>query len=211
MMTSHKYNLKKDDVFQTRSRFLAFVIICMAVIHSVILLRKPLVGYVTMSNSKPPVPFALPGLKLAVRCAMDIDLPQQHAEIQFEKMMNKISTHRQQSTILWKPPRVLVAVTTSCCQQISVARRKAIRETWVAIMRETSVSKVDVLFFLAQPRNRSVFEEWVPIIEVREILGSEGSSTKSDVMHPLTSSQLPPHNFVGRNARQQRHCHSPRS
>ena len=170
-MRAHKY-FTRDEVHQTRLRTmftLAFATICMAIIHIVLLLHKPLVGYVTMSNSKPLVPFALPGLKLAVRCAMDIDLPQQHAEKQFEKTMNETSTHRQQTTILRKAPRVVVAVTTSCCQHISLARRKAIRETWVAIMHENSVTNVDVLFFLAQPRNRSVFEEWVPIIEVRKL------------------------------------------
>jgi hypothetical protein len=122
------------------------------------------------------VPFSLPGLKLSVRCAMDIDLPLQAAEIRVEEMMDRTPARPPQTAILRNAPRLLIAVTTGCCQQLLLYRRKVIRETWIATMRENDVANVDVAFFIAQPPNRTLLEEWVPLIEVclkwsRQIVG----------------------------------------
>ncbi len=117
-------------------------------------------------HGKTLVPFSLPGLELSVYCALDINLPLQAAEIRLEETMDRTPARPPQTAILRSAPRLLIAVTTGCCQQLLLNRRKAIRETWIATMRENGVVNVDVAFFIAQPPNTSLFEIWAPLIEV---------------------------------------------
>jgi len=76
------------------------------------------------------------------------------------------------TTDSWPQPegiRLLVAVTTACCTQVSSRRRAAIRRTWAALIKEryrdSSAGSISIQFFLAQPKNESVFTEWLPALE----------------------------------------------
>ena len=80
------------------------------------------------------------------------------------------------STDSWPQPegiRLLVAVTSACCTQVSLQRRAAIRRTWAALIKEryrdTPASSISIQFFLAQPKNETVLTEWLPHLE-EEIL-----------------------------------------
>jgi hypothetical protein len=101
--------------------------------------------------------FSVPGLHIPVELALDIDLPPLPEENSFPVALPR--------EVLQDAPRLLVAVTTACCQHLSMARRKAIRATWITMTRKTTPD-VDVLFFLAQAQNASVLKEWAPLLEV---------------------------------------------
>jgi Galactosyltransferase len=69
----------------------------------------------------------------------------------------------------WPQPegiRLLVAVTSACCTQVSLQRRAAIRRTWGALVKERYPSgSISILFFLSQPENESTLTEWLPALE----------------------------------------------
>ena len=62
--------------------------------------------------------------------------------------------------------RLLVGVVSACCSPLAAARREAIRQTWARLGRERHPNAA-VLFFLAQPENGTLAEEWAPALEVR--------------------------------------------
>lgn len=68
----------------------------------------------------------------------------------------------------WPSPgkiRLLVAVTSACCSEVSFRRREAIRRTWGALTQERYVDGVDILFFLSQPADRGTLNTWTPILK----------------------------------------------
>lgn len=73
----------------------------------------------------------------------------------------------------WPPPgdiKLLVGVTSACCSQVSLQRRAAVRRTWAALTKERYPRGVQIMFFLAQPKDKSTLLEWLPALEaeVRE-------------------------------------------
>jgi hypothetical protein len=68
----------------------------------------------------------------------------------------------------WPSPgkiRLLVAVTSACCSEVSFRRREAIRRTWGALTRERYGTSVDILFFLSQPQDPGTLKTWKPSLE----------------------------------------------
>jgi hypothetical protein len=72
----------------------------------------------------------------------------------------------------WPQPegiRLLVAVTSACCTQVSLQRRAAIRRTWAALIkqryRSTDSGRISITFFLAQPENETTQTEWLHALE----------------------------------------------
>ena len=90
--------------------------------------------------------------------ALDLNFPFKLDEKQLEEPLLQSHASAADSS------RLLVAVTTACCQHISMSRRNSIRDTWLLISRATTPN-VDVTFFLAQARNSSVLE-WLPMLQV---------------------------------------------
>jgi hypothetical protein len=109
------------------------------------------------------VMFSVPGLYVPIKLALDMSYPLQ-AEERWEPLPR---SHTGGG--IGDAPRLFVAITTACCQQISTDRRKAIRETWVSISKKTT-SNVDVAFFVSQARNASVLEEWASKLEVLDFV-----------------------------------------
>ncbi len=72
----------------------------------------------------------------------------------------------------WPQPegiRLLVAITSACCTQVSLQRRAAIRRTWAALIKEryrnSDSGSISILFFLAQPENETTLSEWFPALK----------------------------------------------
>ena len=154
------------DVSRTNSKLACFLL-CASIPIIVFFLLRASMSFRFASNchNDPLVAFSLPGLAVSVHCALNLNIPLFPAEMRLEEKM-KSPTLPPQNAILRSVPRLLIAVTTGCCQQILMDRRNAIRATWIATMRENLMADVDVLFFIAQAPNMSLFEEWVPAIEV---------------------------------------------
>lgn len=66
-----------------------------------------------------------------------------------------------------KPIHVLIAICSSCCQDISRVRRNAVRSTWIQDARSKEFENViDVKFFLSQPENKAKLKQVLSFIKV---------------------------------------------
>ncbi len=113
----------------------------------------------TPNNNR--VAFSVPGMYVPVEDALDLNFPFQLEEKKLEEPLPRARASTADNAL-----RLFVAVTTACCQHISMSRRNGIRGTWLSISRATAPN-ADVVFFLAQARNSSVLEEWLPMLKVR--------------------------------------------
>ena len=109
------------------------------------------------------VRFAVPGLYVPIKLALDLSYP-----LQAEERWDEPFPRSHATDGMGNAPRLFVAVTTACCQQISTDRRKSIRETWVSISRQNTPN-ADIVFFVSQARNASVLEEWASKLEVSNV------------------------------------------
>ena len=60
--------------------------------------------------------------------------------------------------------RLLVAITSACCTDVSMKRRAAIRRTWGALSKSRYPQNIEILFFLAQPADKTTMEHWLPLL-----------------------------------------------
>jgi hypothetical protein len=66
-----------------------------------------------------------------------------------------------------KPIHVLIAICSSCCQEISRIRRNAVRDTWIQDARSKEFENViDVKFFLSQPESKAKLKQVSSFIKV---------------------------------------------
>lgn len=146
-------------------------------------------SYATNGNST-LVEFSVPGLYIPISMALDVRLPVLEEEERLSPPSRRAETkddavsrnmlQAQHGVVTPASPtfgasevkihplngiRLLVAVTSACCSDISLARREEIRNTWAKLTKERYPSGVDIVFFLTQPESAKTYTKWLPVLE----------------------------------------------